>query len=194
MKLFIIYEEWNHMGIAEASFKLSFDIDYNSKILITKKESITTESYQSVKSEWNKILKSTIPDISISKKEIIKKWFTGLLCHPNLFFGYPIYYESNLFSESEFNQMRDIAKITIKEREEKAIINAKDNELIRLFNEYNLSPRPSLESIYSWVANCPSKRAHGIEINTKSNEWGCGYCRIGGDINELVIYMSNRKE
>jgi len=193
MKLFIIYEEWNHMGIAEASFKLSFDIDYNSKILITKKESITTESYQSVKSEWNKILKSTIPDISISEKEIIKKWFTGLLCHPNLFFGYPIYYESNLFSESEFNQMRDIAKITIKEREEKAIINAKDNELIRLFNEYNLSPRPSLESIYSWVANCPSKRAHGIEINTKSNEWGCGYCKRKGDINSLREWYESKK-
>lgn len=193
MKLFIIYEEWNHMGIAEASFKLSFDIDYNSKILITKKESITTESYQSVKSEWNEILKSTIPDISISEKEIIKKWFTGLLCHPNLFFGYPIYYESNLFSESEFNQMRDIAKITIKEREEKAIINAKDNELIRLFNEYNLSPRPSLESIYSWVANCPSKRAHGIEINTKSNEWGCGYCKRKGDINSLREWYESKK-
>lgn len=194
MKPFIIYEEWNHMGVAEASFKLSFEIDYYSKILITKKESITTQPFQSVRSEWNKILKSPIPDISNSEKEIIKKWFIGLLCHPNLFFGYPIYYESNLFSESEFKEMQDIAKITIKEREEKAIINAKDNELIRLLNEYNLSPRPSLESIYSWVANCPSKRAHSIEIDTKSNEWGCGYCRIGGDFNDLVIYMSNLKE
>lgn len=194
MKLFIKFEEWNHMGVAEASFKLSFEIDYDSKILITKKESITTASYQSVRKEWNKIIKSPIPNTNISEKEIIQKWFTGLLCHPNLFFGYPIYYESNLFSESEFQEMHDIAKITIKEREEKAIINAKDNELIRLFNENNLSPRPSLENIYSWVANCPSKRAHCIEINTKSNEWCCGYCRIGGDFNELVIILSNLKE
>ena len=194
MNLFIIYEEWNHIGIPEASFKLSFEIDYDSKILITKKESITTESYQNVRSEWNRVIKSPIPEISISEKEIIQKWFTGFLCHPNVFFGYPIYYESNLFTENEFSAMRDRAKIIIKERGEKAIINAKDNELIRLFNQNNLSPRPSLENIYSWIANCPSKRAHSIEINTKSNEWGCGYCGIGGDLNELVVFLSNLKE
>ena len=193
MKPFIEFEELNHMGVAEASFRLSFNINYSTRTLFIKKENIVTERYQTLRNEWNKNLESPIQDISISEKEILKNWLIGLLCYPNLFFGYPSYYKSEMFSQNEFEELRNQANLIIEVRKKKSIINAKGNKIIQFCDEKNLNARPSLENINSWLANCPSKGSHNIEISTKSNTWGCGYCKISGNLIELIKFTNKSK-
>jgi hypothetical protein len=44
--------------------------------------------------------------------------------------------------------------------------------------EYNLDPEPTGDNLHNFEARCPTGRPHYMKVSTRSNEWGCGYCRI----------------
>jgi hypothetical protein len=64
--------------------------------------------------------------------------------------------------------------------------------IILYCTEHNLYPEPEDHSPDIWKANCPSGRQHHIMISTSSNEWGCGYCKKKGKLEELKLWVENR--
>lgn len=103
------------------------------------------------------------------------------------FNGYPTFENSAVFTKQEFDA------IVHELKSEKAVISKKSLEnitpLITYLKKNNLNPIPSGESPANWRAQCPSKRGHFIEVSTKSDEWGCGYCRRKGKQADLENWL-----
>ncbi|WP_299397161.1 hypothetical protein [uncultured Gelidibacter sp.] len=106
------------------------------------------------------------------------------------FSGYPKFENSSVFTEQEFDGIVQSIK------DEKDAISKKSLEnitpLITYLKENNLNPVPSGYSPTNWNAQCPSGRGHSIMVSTKSDEWGCGYCRRKGGIAELESWLHEK--
>jgi len=59
--------------------------------------------------------------------------------------------------------------------------------------ELGLLPKPSKYRSGIWVANCPGMNNHEIELQPKRNLFRCGYCRVGGGIEQLVEFAAQGK-
>lgn len=108
------------------------------------------------------------------------------------FEGYPLFENSSIFTKQEFDDI--IASI---ENPKKVIIReALKNQtpLIHCLKENKLNPYPSGGSLTNWRAKCPSGRAHTIMVSTKSDEWGCGYCRRKGKQEDLERWLLEIKK
>lgn len=101
------------------------------------------------------------------------------------FEGEPIYEKSEVFSKESFDAMLVKGLALMDERERLALVLNSDNDLIKYCKSIGLNPEPEGSSFTNWKANCPSGGQHHIMISTKSNEWGCGYCKKKGDLNSL---------
>ena len=55
-----------------------------------------------------------------------------------------------------------------------------------------LSPRPSGGNPWSWEARCPGTN-HSLMLQAKSGEWGCGWCRRKGGVEELKEFVAVRR-
>ena len=76
---------------------------------------------------------------------------------------------------------------------EKAKILAQGNELIRYCEAEKLYPYPEGSNLTNWYAQCPNGGKHPIMISTISNEWGCGYCRKKGNLEDLKHFIKQSK-
>jgi hypothetical protein len=56
-----------------------------------------------------------------------------------------------------------------------------------------LLPKPSNYMAGIWVANCPGINNHQIELQPKKNLFRCGYCRVGGGIEQLEEFAAQTK-
>lgn len=65
--------------------------------------------------------------------------------------------------------------------------------LITFLEEQDLSPRPSGDDAFSWLANCPSGGIHSIKLVTTTDNWWCGYCKKDGKLPELKAWLSELK-
>lgn len=65
--------------------------------------------------------------------------------------------------------------------------------LITFLEEQDLSPRPSGDDAFSWLANCPSGGNHPIKLVTTTDDWWCGYCKKDGKLPELKAWLSELK-
>ncbi|WP_242094336.1 hypothetical protein [Aestuariivivens sediminicola] len=105
--------------------------------------------------------------------------------------GFPVFEKSTVITEKEFNSIiqtiRDERNLMI----EQAI--AFQTPLIDYLREKNLNPRPSGNNPYSWVAKCPCGGNHFLMIVTKTDNWGCGYCRRVGKLPELQAWLKEIK-
>jgi hypothetical protein len=55
-----------------------------------------------------------------------------------------------------------------------------------------LALQPSHFSIGTWIACCPGTN-HTLELQPKRNLFYCGYCRVGGGIDELDEFVAQRR-
>ncbi len=75
---------------------------------------------------------------------------------------------------------------------EEAIALTGDRPIVALARELRLAPEPSGTGPASWYANCPGGHHH-IYIQAESGEFGCGYCKRKGGVEELRAFAATRR-
>lgn len=69
--------------------------------------------------------------------------------------------------------------------------------LVDACRELGLCPEPSGTNSHSWYANCPGT-SHRLMVSTKGSheggEFGCGYCRVKGGVEELRALVAKRRD
>ena len=60
-----------------------------------------------------------------------------------------------------------------------------ETEIIHVARELGLNPEPAGIGPIQWNARCPGARGHQIMITTSDDQFGCGYCRVRGGVEEL---------
>lgn len=75
----------------------------------------------------------------------------------------------------------------------------KDNEvwwqaqIVSRAAHLGLLPHASKLGVATWIARCPGTN-HTLELRPKRNLFYCGYCGVGGGIDELDEFAAHRKE
>jgi hypothetical protein len=64
-----------------------------------------------------------------------------------------------------------------------------ESEIIRVARELGLHPEPAGFGPVQWYARCPAKSLHRLMITTSKDEFGCGYCRVRGGVEELRRFV-----
>jgi hypothetical protein len=125
-----------------------------------------------------------------SREAVLEGYLIDLLSYRHNFAGTPVYVSSDVFTEAEFEAMLNEGIARMDERDRLTRQSGSDNELIRYCESAKLSPEPDGGVPQNWSANCPSGGQHHIMISTKSNQWGCGYCRRKGGLPELKLFVN----
>ena len=68
-----------------------------------------------------------------------------------------------------------------------------ETPLIAYLREQHLNPKRSGNNSHSWIAKCPCGGNHFINVVTKNDEWGCGYCGRKGNQPELEKWIQEIK-
>lgn len=103
--------------------------------------------------------------------------------------------EGGLFNEEDFT---DLLKANEREHQE-ALERVRHNELSRnstilvAAEELGLSPKPVGSNDTSWYGQCPG-RNHHLMISTAGEEFGCGYCKVKGGVEELRVLVGERNK
>lgn len=189
----IDYEEYNHLGIEETYSRLFYRIERDVKKLFIEKET-TLSGYRQSSESPNPIFEWPISDTSHSDKQILHSWLIHFFSQPHGFLGCPSYCQSELFNKDEFDAILKASNEMMERKAARARFIAKGNSLILFCESRYLYPRPSLHSETSWMANCPTGRSHNMEIILATNTWGCGYCRIGGVLPDLIQLIDSKKK
>ena len=69
----------------------------------------------------------------------------------------------------------------------------REAEIVTKAAQLRLLPSASKLGLGTWIARCPGTN-HTLEIQPKRNLFYCGYCRVGGGIDELDEFAAQRKE
>jgi hypothetical protein len=127
-------------------------------------------------------------DPEVSVKSHLEKFLEDNL-GSEFFMDQPLFEESHLFSDEEFQKI--VSKVVAR-REEKNRKTEKifeDNIIVRFAKKAGLRPRPAENGReHSWYINCPNGN-HPIMLELKGSEWGCGYCRKKGGFKELKEWV-----
>lgn len=137
--------------------------------------------------------KYPLPSGSANLKAVLESFLVNLMSYRWNFAGTPSYVSSEVFTEAEFDAMLKKGIAVMDERDLRTIKSGYNNELIKYCQAAGLNPEPEGGGAHNWTANCPSGGHHQIMISTKSNQWGCGYCKKKGGLPELRVFNSNKK-
>jgi len=69
----------------------------------------------------------------------------------------------------------------------------REAEIVTRAAHLGLLPQASNLGVATWIARCPGTN-HTLELQPKRNLFYCGYCRVGGGIDELDEFAAHRKE
>lgn len=183
-KHFLRYEQSCFDGIEYGFTDLFFD--FNKTTIFIKKFDHRT------KEEIELQLPLTPEDANIIIE--LKDFLITFMSNRNNFEGTPVFVQSRIFSEETFDKMLKQAIILMDEKYDLAIKLNAENELIKYCKSIGLNPEPGGSSTTNWVANCLSGGQHHLMISTKSNDWGCDYCKRKGDINSLREWYESKKK
>ncbi len=183
-ELFLSYEQLSPQGFEYGLTHVYYQLDNNCiyfKFISEIKEDETTEILK---------LKSN----SVNYKEIINDFLIEYFTIPQNTIGRLLFDSSSLFSEEEFNQIKETCRLNQVNRINEHIEKASNNELILFLTQQGLSPIPTYSDGTNWYATCPNQRKHSMMVNTHSNQWGCGYCRKKGNLNDLKEWCDSLKK
>lgn len=158
-----------------------FDIRFHYYYRITDDDYIQiARGYEDKEHEVCAQYKRTHQDLKSNLRNILINYIEA-----NRFFnGYPNFISSTLFSVSEFSDL--IASV----KNEKATIKNKAVQLRTPFIDYleemDFNPKPTGNTEYSWKIGCPNaKGKQFLMISTLNDEWGCGYCKKRGALEDF---------
>ena len=183
-KHFLTYEQ---LCFDEAEYgytDLLFDIN-GSKLFIKKVDHRNLST---------KELEFPIINKNVSTEIILENFLIDLMSYRYNFSGRPVLIKSEIFSEKWFNVLLEKGSKIQDERNEIAILENSNVEIIKFCESVGLNPRPEGSSPTNWYANCPSGGAHPIMISTISQEWGCGYCKKKGDLIALKDWLNTKRK
>jgi hypothetical protein len=183
-KHFLRYDQSCFDGIEYGFTDLFFDLNQTT-IFIKKFDHRNKEE-----KELQFPLKSEVENI-VSE---LKDFLITIMSDRNNFAGTPVFVQSKIFSEASFDEM---LREGIRLMDEKYILAIKlnaENELIKYCKTIGLNPEPEGGSPTNWKANCLSGGQHHLMISTKSNEWGCSYCKRKGDISSLREWYESKNK
>ena len=103
-----------------------------------------------------------------------------IITNPSLMQGYPECVYSKWVSQKDFSRWFELARFLNKRHAEKAAPQIQSNPLLKYLKDQGFYPGVVADSFVHWQANCPSGHRHSIDINSDTNEWGCGYCKVKG--------------
>lgn len=132
---------------------------------------------------------------SIAEEEevylILENFLIDYMSYTKNFVGYPLYVKSALFSEEDFDKIREKGINKLQQRNIAYIEEAKSNELIAYCKSINLHPEPAGSGPSNWIANCLSGGKHHLFISLTNNTWGCGYCKKKGSLEDLKEWYNS---
>jgi hypothetical protein len=183
-KHFLCYDQRSFEGIEYGFTDLFFD--FNQTTMFIKE----VDHRNKEEKELQFPLKSEAANIIAE----LKNFLITIMSDRYNFVGTPVFVQSRIFSEATFDEMLKQGIILMDEKYDLAIKLNSENELIKYCKSIGLNPEPEGSSPTNWEANCLSGGQHRLMISTKSNEWGCGYCKRKGDINSLREWYESKKK
>lgn len=183
-KHFLSYDQSCFDGIEYGLTELFFD--FNQTTMFIKKVDYRNKEEK----ELQFSLKSEAANIIVELKDFL----INMMSDRYNFAGTPVFIRSRIFSETSFDAMLKQAIILMDEKYYLAINQNAENELVKYCKSIGLNPEPEGSSPTNWEANCLSGGQHRLMISTKSNEWGCGYCKRKGDINSLREWYESKNK
>ena len=170
-------------------FLILENVDWRAKFYYYYR--ITNDNYiqiaQGYDNEVNQIcaqFKKTDQDIKSNLEKIMSRYFEAYRGYEE----FPEFVESSLFTKQDFKEILEFVNT-----EADTLINiAKKNPspFIEFLKTNNFNPKPSGNSEYSWKIGCPNaKGRHFLMISTLNDEWGCGYCRKKGNLEEFKNWL-----
>lgn len=119
------------------------------------------------------------PDAVTAARELF-----GALVRSRAGFGWPREFrKAGLLDESAYAAVVAGVEAELDARAAKAATN--ETEIVRVARDLGLNPEPTGEGSAHWRARCPGTQ-HQLLIGAGSGQFGCGYCRVKGGVNELL--------
>jgi hypothetical protein len=116
----------------------------------------------------------------------------GIVARCLYYVGEPVDVRAGLLSkrhvEAIINSVRLEMDVIKKENEA-----CREAEIVTKAAQLGLSPRASSLGVGTWITRCPGTN-HALLLQPKRNLFYCGYCRVGGGIDELDEFAAQRKE
>ena len=104
-----------------------------------------------------------------------------------LFEGQPSFLKDGFLTEADYRQIINNIKGKHIKNEKEARKN--ESPLLKYISTLNLELKPKGDSAYNWISKCPNGRKHFLMISTRNDEWGCGYCRRKGKLEDLKKWV-----
>jgi len=99
--------------------------------------------------------------------------------------------DPGMIGESDFNRV--VRKIERELEENARQAREAETEIIEVARELGLCPQPAGTGPSFWFARCP-ERNHPLFIDAAENEFGCGWCKRKGGVEELRAFVKERKD
>jgi len=116
----------------------------------------------------------------------------GIVARCLYYVGEPVDIRAGLLSkrhvEAIINSVRLEMDVIKKENEA-----CREAEIVTKAAQLGLSPKASSLGKGTWITRCPGTN-HALLLQPKRNLFYCGYCRVGGGIDELDKFAAQRKE
>jgi len=127
----------------------------------------------------------TNQDIKINLKEMLIKYLKA----GRFYGGYLYFVESTLFTACEFTRIIEAVKNELEVLKDEAG-NLK-TPFIDYLEKTNFNPKPTGNTKHSWIIGCPNAEGkHFLMISALNDEWGCGYCKKKGNLEEFKNWMN----
>jgi len=109
------------------------------------------------------------------------QWFSKT----NNFCGYPEWVEGPTISKKRFNRLMELGSQQAAAKRSAAKQRYENTPLVNYCKDQHLRPEPVHGATHTWLANCESGRPHSMQLDVEKELWYCGYCRKGGDLDDL---------
>ena len=127
-------------------------------------------------------------------KQTLRLQLFHILTNSSIMMGFPELVYSEWITQKDIYRWYELKRFLLKRQQAKAAPQINSNPLLKWLAGKKLHPSAEDGNLFSWTANCPSGHRHQIKINSHSNEWGCGYCKIKGQGMEIKTKFKPRKQ
>jgi hypothetical protein len=173
-------------------FLTTIDMDWDAKFYYYYR--VTNDDYLQLATSLDDCDLSIRSKTSIAYKSLKQNLLLALeneLEGMYLYQDLPDFVKSKIITADEFNAV--IQKLVHKKNGIKQKAKNTVTPLIHYLEEVHLYPKPSGNNEQSWIAKCPSGGNHFLVVVSTTDEWGCGYCKRKGKLEELKKWLSELK-
>jgi hypothetical protein len=116
----------------------------------------------------------------------------GLVARCLYHVGEPVDVRAGLLSKEHVEAIISSVRLEMEEIRKKNGV-WREAKIVTKAAQMGLSPKASNLDMGAWIARCPGTN-HTLEMQPKRNLFYCGYCKVGGGIDELDEFATQRKE